>query len=227
MITTRFIVLVLAVGLLGCSKKSPSEVPIIPAKEALAGFHSDLITALRNLQPDAKDEKAVEQSLRAELSKIIDQYGPSLRPKSGSQKYFSSDESFVLVIGANGLDGKAGVKATGSDGQARLVVVVGGDGGVGRSGKAAGAGGSANAKSPNGIAVALGGRGGNGGQGSGGGGGGGAGNCSGSVGSVSLGGQGGKGYGGGGDGGTGSGNGIINPKAIVELVNLSNIKEGA
>jgi len=245
MVMTRLIILVLAAGLLGCSKTSSSPVKptalVIPADEALVRFRSDLIAALGNLAPDSKDETVAEQNLHVELSRLIEQYSPSLRPKSGWKKYVSSDNSLVLVIAANGPDGDSGENASASDGQARLVVAVGGDGGAGRRGKTAGAGGSGNAEAPNGIAVALGGHGGNGGEGSGGGdagggsnggdgpgggGGGGAGDAAGSVGSIGLGGQGGKGHGRGGDGGTGSGNGITNPKAIIELVNVLKKKQG-
>lgn len=215
--TTRFIVLAVTAGILGCSERhsdpTTAAAPIIPAEEALALFGTEVMVALVNLHPDPKDKAAAEQRLRTEFSRIIDKYAPSLRPEEGSKRYVSNDESFVLVIAANGTNGKKGAEASVADDQVRVVVAIGGDGSPAPQGGGAG-GGSASARARNGVAVALGGR---GGDGRAGGGGGGCG-ATGGIGSISLGGEGGKGNRSGSNGGPAGGSGIVNAKAIIEAV---------
>ena len=149
--TTRFIVLAVTAGILGCSERhsdpTTAAAPIIPAEEALALFGTEVMVALVNLHPDPKDKAAAEQRLRTEFSRIINKYAPSLRPEEGSKRYVSNDESFVLVIAANGTNGKKGAEASVADDQVRVVVAIGGDGSPAPQGGGAG-GGSASARAP-------------------------------------------------------------------------------
>jgi hypothetical protein len=224
MITARFMLVVLLAGIAGCSNPPPAPPPILPADEALEGFVTDLIGALANI--DLAGDASAKEQLRSELLRIVEQYGPSLRPQTGSKRYVSPDHRFVVVIAANAPVAEKGEDASAADDHALLVIAVGGNGGVGQRGKSAGGAGSAKAEAADGLAVALGGRGGDGRERGQGGAGGGAGNASGKVGSIGLGGSGGRGHRGGGHGGTAGGTGITNPTAIVELVRVLNKHEG-
>lgn len=173
-------------------------------REPVEQFRTELRAALAKLGADVKNGVAADQAVHKEVSRLVDKHLPKLRPEAGSKRYISADKTFVLVIGANGSNGKHAVAASAADNQAKIVVAVGGDGGPPQPGLNGGNGANAMAQAPNGIAVAFGGRGGAGG------GIGGHGDATGIIGSVGVGGS--------GSGGFGKGNGIKNAKAIAEAI---------
>jgi hypothetical protein len=178
-------------------------------------LRTEAIAALKKFDSDPMKKKEAERQLRAELSKIVDKYSEKLRPAEGSKKHVSADKSFVLVIAANGLNGKDGERAEADDADAKLVLAVGGNGSPAAVGRQASGGGFARAKASGGVALALGGRGGAGGRKLGGGGGGGGSDATGDIGSVGLGGNGGDGFGFvGGIGGCK----IVKPDAIIKAM---------
>jgi hypothetical protein len=186
--------------------------------ELVEEVRNRVCAVLSKLDPAPKDKAAAEQALRQELSRIVIEHAAKLRPANGSKKYVSSDKVFLLVLGANGVNGGNGTNVEAEDKQAKLIVAIAGNGSDSQGNGKVGGGGSASALTPSGIAVALGGSGGAGVGKDGGGGGGGAGS-EGGVGSISLGGEGGKAVaGGGGDGGPGGGSGIKGVISIVEAV---------
>jgi RNA polymerase sigma factor (sigma-70 family) len=185
------------------------------AEEPFEQLRAEVIAVLGKFDSDPKNKAAAEQQLRNALATIVDKYSEKLRPDMGSKKLVSADKTFVLVIAANGRNGKGGEVSEADDAVATLVVAVGGDGSPAGVGQTASGGGLARAKAPNGVALALGGRGGAGIGRMGGGGGGGS-DAKGSIGSIGLGGNGGP-SGNGQEGGAG-GCKIENADAIIKAV---------
>jgi len=162
-------------------------------EQPIEQFRTEVIIALIKIDADPKNAAEAEKQVRADLAKIIDKYSAKLRPTEGFKKFVSKDKSLVLVIGANGQDSKGGSAAQVGDTEAKILIVVAGNGSAAKDGKKATGGGAAIAISRSGVAIAVAGNGGDGTAGLGGGGGGGSSGARGEIGAITLGGSGGLG----------------------------------
>jgi hypothetical protein len=206
----------LLASLLFASLSSASWARADEPEQPIEQFREEVVALLSKIDTDPKKAAEAEKQLRTDLAKIVEKYEAKFRSNEGSKKYVSKDKSLVLVIGANGQEGKGGAAAQADDSEAKIVIAVAGNGSPAKDGKKATGGGAAIAISRSGVAIAVAGNGGDGSAGLGGGGGGGSAGVLGGTGSITLGGSGGVGAAGE-PGGVGATK-IDKPEAIVKAM---------